>query len=274
MNNIDQQIVKIKSEKRIGIMTHVVVGYPSLGETVSLVKLMEKSRVDFVELQIPFSDPLADGPTIMKACEASLKNGTKVKDAFEIAKKLFKEVKIPLLFMAYYNTVFKYGTKKFCQDAKKAGISGLIVPDMPIEEEDQEHFMKYCIDAGLHHVRVISPSSTDERLAKNSKIANGFVYFTARQGITGAKNTLDPALISNLKKVRQIFKVPVAVGFGISKKEHIQAIKPHVDIAIVGSAIIDIINTAPIKFVPIKSGSGSGKGYQKEVEYFLKELRR
>lgn len=268
MNKIIQQLEKIKSEKRLGIMTHVVVGYPSLKETIELVKLMEQLGVDFVELQIPFSDPLADGPTIMKACEASLKNGTKVKDAFDIAKKLSKEVKIPLLFMAYYNTVFKYrrglfsdenGTKKFCMDAKNAGISGLIVPDMPLEEESEEHFIKYCEEVGLHHIRVISPASTDDRLAKNSKVANGFVYFTARQGITGAKNTLDPKLVSNLKTVRQFFKIPIAVGFGISKKEHIQAIKPYADIAIVGSAIIDIIN--------------KGKDYPKRVESFLKELR-
>lgn len=259
MNRIDQQIIKIKSEKRLGIMTHVVVGYPSLEETISLVKLMEKSGVDFVELQIPFSDPLADGPTIMKACEASLKNGTKVKDAFRISTELSKQISIPLLFMAYYNTVFRYGTKKFCIDAKNAGISGLIVPDMPIEEESEEHFMKYCIEAGLHHVRVISPASTDDRLVKNSKVANGFVYFTARQGITGAKSTLDPQLVSHLKQVRKIFTVPIAVGFGISKKEHIKAIKPYADIAIVGSAIIDIIN--------------KGKDYPKRVENFLKELK-
>ena len=258
MDKIQEKLQEIRKNKRLGLMTHVVVGYPSLRETIELVKLMERSGVDFVELQIPFSDPLADGPTIMKACEASLKTGIKVKDAFEIARKLSEQVKIPLLFMAYYNTVFKYGTKKFCQDAKKAGISGLIVPDIPIEEEENEHFMQYCNDVGLHHIRVISPASTDERLTKNSKVANGFVYFTARQGITGAKNTLDPKLISHLKKVRNVFKVPIAVGFGISKPEHVQAIKPYADIAIVGSAIIDIIN--------------SGKNYLKEVELFLQNL--
>lgn len=273
MNKIEEKLEQIKSEQRIGLMTHVVVGYPSLIETIKLVKLMEKSGVDFVELQIPFSDPVADGPTIMKACEASLKNGTKVRDAFDIAKKLSKEVKIPLLFMAYYNTVFQYGTQKFCKDAKKAGISGLIVPDMPLEEESEEHFMKYCEQVGLNHIRVISPASTDDRLQKNSKVANGFVYFTARQGITGAKNTLDPKLISHLKKVRKVFKVPIAVGFGISRKEHIQAIAPYADIAIVGSAIIDIINKAPIKFIPIKSGSGIGKDYPERIKSFLKEIQ-
>lgn len=259
MNLIDKQIEKIKNNKRIGLMTHVVVGYPSLEETIRLVRLMARTGADMVELQIPFSDPLADGPTIMKACEAALERKVKVKDAFEIARVLSREISIPLLFMAYFNNVFKYGTKKFCQDAKSSGISGLIVPDMPLEEEEKEHFMKYCQEYGLHHIRVISPASTNERLKKNARVANGFVYATARQGITGAKSSLDPKLINFLKRVRKEFKTPLAVGFGISKKEHIKSLKPYADIAVLGSAIIDIINS-------------SRQNYLKSVEYFLKEL--
>lgn len=261
MNKIDQQLEKIKNEKRMGLMTHVVVGYPSMDETEKLVELMANTGVDMVEMQIPFSDPLADGPTIMKTCEMSLENGAKVKDAFVLAKKLSQKVSIPLLFMAYFNNVFKYGTRKFCLDAKEAGISGLIVPDMPLEEEDKEHFIKYCKEFDLHHIRVISPASTYERLRKNSKVANGFVYATARQGITGAKSSLDSQLVSFLKKVKSEFKVPVAVGFGISKKEHINALKDYADVAIVGSALIDIINS-------------SRQNYLKSVELFLKELQK
>lgn len=244
MNLIDKQLKKIKHEKRLGLMTHVVVGYPSLYLTESLVKVMEDAGADFIELQIPFSDPLADGPTIMRACGKALENGVKVKDAFDLAGRLSKKIKIPLLFMAYFNTVFKYGTKKFCLDAKEAGISGLIVPDMPIEEEKEEHFMKYCLEAGLYHIRVISPSSTAERLKKNADVAKGFVYCTARQGITGAKKELDPEIASFLKNVRSYFDIPIAVGFGIGSKERIKQIKPYVDIAVIGSAIIDIINTS------------------------------
>ena len=113
MNLIDKQLAKIRKENRLGLMTHLVIGYPSTEITESLVKVMEDSKVDFIELQIPFSDPLADGPTIMRACEKALENGVKVKDAFEVVSRLSKQVKIPLLFMAYYNTVFKYGTKRF-----------------------------------------------------------------------------------------------------------------------------------------------------------------
>jgi tryptophan synthase alpha chain len=241
MNNIDKKLEEITSRKRIGLMTHVIVGYPSLEETVAIVKTMSESGVDFVELQIPFSDPLADGPTIMKACEESLRKGTKVSDAFKIMKTLSSDVSIPLLFMAYYNTVFAYGVEKFCKDAKSAGASGLIIPDIPIDEERNEHFYEYAKKYSLHTIQVISPASTEVRLKKNAKIANGFIYCTARQGTTGAKKDLDPTLKVYLKKVKEIFSVPLAVGFGISKREHIKALQNVSDIAIIGSAIIDVI---------------------------------
>jgi len=244
MNLIDKQLIKIKNENRIGLMTHMVVGFPSLDKTISLVKNMAEAGVDFVELQIPFSEPLADGPTIMGACEKALRDGVKVKDAFDVAAILSKDLEIPLLFMSYYNIVFKYGTEKFCADAKKAGISGLIVPDIPFEEEKHEHFNKFCKREGLKNIRVISPSSTAERLRLNSKSAEGFIYCTARQGITGSSKELDPNLKIYLTNVRKYFKIPIAVGFGISNKERLSQVKPFADIAVIGSAVIDIINNS------------------------------
>lgn len=242
MNLIDQQIQKIKQEKKLGLMTHVVIGYPSLTKTESIVRTMVEAGVDFIELQIPFSDPLADGPTIMKACEQSLTNGTKVRDAFRLAHRLSRQIKIPLLFMSYYNIVFKYGTKDFCKDAKSAGISGLIVPDVSLEEESQEHFIKYCNKSGLKNIRVVSPVSTIDRLQKNAQIASGFIYCVARQGITGARKHLDPNTAVFLKTVKKYFNLPIAVGFGISNKEHLDQLASYADIAVIGSAIIDIIS--------------------------------
>ena len=242
MTVLEKKLQELKSKGRIGLMTHVVVGYPTLDDTVNLVKIMAREGIDIVELQIPFSDPLADGSTIMKACEKALENGTRVKDAFNIMRELSQQVSIPLLFMAYYNTVFKYGTEKFCQDAKNVGVSALIVPDMPIEEEENEHFMRYYKTYGLNHIRVVSPASTDERLVKNARVAGGFVYATARQGITGVRESLDPKIVSYLKKLKKYFSISIAVGFGISKKEHIAVLAPHADIAVVGSKLIDVIN--------------------------------
>jgi tryptophan synthase alpha subunit len=241
MNKIDQKLVEIKKKKGIGLMTHVVVGYPSLHETISIVKTMAENGADFIELQIPFSDPLADGPTIMRACEESLANGTKVKDAFIIMKKLSDDVSVPLLFMSYYNIVFRYGVEKFCRDAKEAGASGLIVPDMPIDEEQYEHFYAFAKKFDLYVIHVIAPASTLERLKKNAALAKGFIYCTARQGVTDAKKELDPAISSYLQKVRKYFSIPVAVGFGISTKERVSSLKNKADIAIIGSALIDVV---------------------------------
>lgn len=260
MNTIQKQLEKIKTEKRIGLMTHVVIGYPTLNDTIKLIKIMVENGVDFVELQIPFSDPLADGPTIMRACEKSLKNGTRVADAFKVMKELSSQVPIPLLFMAYYNNVFKYGVEKFCRDAEAVGTSGLIVPDMALDEEKEEHFLANCKKYNLSNIQVISPASTNGRLKKNAVVANGFVYCTARQGITGAEEQLSPDLTSYLKKAKKIFPIPIAVGFGISKKEHIKMLTPHADIAVIGSAFIDIINKS------------DKEDMEKNIEQFIKNL--
>lgn len=254
MNKIDKKLSELKETGRMGLMTHVVVGYPSLEKTESIVRAMAKSGADFVELQIPFSDPLADGPTIMKACEEALQGGVRVSDAFDVAQKLSREILIPLLFMAYYNTVFHYGVERFCKDAKACGICGLIVPDMPIEEEENEGFSKCAAENGLSVIRVISPASTEERLKKNAAVVTDFVYCTARQGITGARTTLDKDLETYLERVRSYFSVPIAVGFGISKREHMQALTGKADVAVVGSAIIDVIHASKDENIEGKVG--------------------
>ncbi len=241
MTKLEQKLAEIRRRGRIGLMTHVVIGYPTLEKTVSVVKAMEQAGSDIVELQIPFSDPVADGPTIMHACEQSLEGGTKVKNAFSIMKSLSVSLPNPLLFMAYYNTVFKYGTDRFCKDAKEAGADGLIVPDMPIDEERNEHFFASCRNHGLHNIRVMSSASDDNRLRRNMAVANGFVYFTAHQGITGAKKHLDQHLVDHLNKIRRYTDLPIAVGFGISSRQHINALQNRADIAIIGSVLIDII---------------------------------
>lgn len=244
MSTIAGQFELIKKENRTGLMTHVVVGYPDLEMTEKAVLQMIKSGADFIELQIPFSDPIADGPTIMRACEKSLANGTRVKDAFRIMEKLSESTDVPLLFMAYYNTIFRYGTEKFCIDAKKAGARGIIVPDMPIDEESAENFYKYCREQNLSNIQVLSPSSTADRIIKNVKIARGFVYFTARQGITGAKDSLDADIRNKIENIKKYTDLPIVAGFGISKPEHVAALKGISDAVVIGSAIIETINNS------------------------------
>lgn len=261
MNTIDLQTKKIHERKTIGLMTHLVLGYPTKSATEKLILAMEKVGSDFIELQIPFSDPIADGPTIMKASEQALKNGVTVDDAFIIAKKMQRKISIPIIFMAYYNTVFRYGLDSFCRKAKIAGVAGLIIPDMPIDEEQYEKFNFYCDKYGLYSIRVMSPASNERRLKINAKDAKGFVYCISRFGVTGSRSELDPKLIEYLNRVKKFFKIPIAVGFGIAKSEHIKALKKTADIAIVGSAIIDVIE------------KNRNKDYIAEVEKFILSLR-
>jgi len=244
-NKIDEKLAELRSAKRKGLMTHVVVGYPSLEATAELVTAMADEGVDFVELQIPFSDPLADGPTIQSACELSLARGTKVRDAFLVAARLTKSVDIPLLFMAYFNTVYKYGVVRFCKDAQGAGIAGLIIPDIPLEAARHEGFLKACKANGLHNIITLAPTSTRERLVKNAAVATGFAYCMSREGVTGAQSGPGSDLPAYLTGVAAEMPVPLAVGFGISNRERLKAVLPYCDIAVVGSALVETIANAP-----------------------------
>jgi len=224
-------------------MTHIVAGYPTMKKCEERAIQFARSGIEFIEIQIPFSDPVADGPVIMKACEHSLDNGTKVKDCFNLMKRLSVKFEkegfqTKLLFMTYFNIAHKYGVQKFCKDSKQAGAYGLIIPDIPIDEESDENYLKECCANGLNPIQVISPITPEERLKKIAIVAKGFVYCVSRYGTTGAKSDLNPKLKSYLGKVRKYIKLPLAVGFGISSHAQIDAVHKHAEIAVIGSALI------------------------------------
>lgn len=241
-------------------MTHIVAGYPDLETSEKLIKLMTKNGADFVEIQIPFSDPVADGPTIMQANQKSLEAGTKVEDCFELMKKAVKiGVETKFLFMTYFNILHHYGVEKFCKKAAECGCYGLIIPDMPIDEEPQEKYLENCKKYGLKAVQVISPLTPQRRLKMIAKVADGLVYCVSKFGTTGQAGELNPQLSSYLKKVKKFIKVPLAVGFGISTRAHVDAVYKEAEIAVIGSKIINILN---------ESG-----GDLRKVEEFMKGLK-
>lgn len=246
-NKIDVQIKQIQKEKRVGIMTHIVIGYPSIKESMELLKVMIKAKVDFIELQIPFSDPMADGPTIMKANKGALENGVTIKDCMNFMAEASKITDIPLLFMGYYNLIYNYGVEKFMKDAKKAGAWGLIFPDIPLEEEEYEDYLKYSKKYDLYSIRVLSPASNEKRIKKNAKVSQGFVYFVARKGITGAKKEMDKELKKNINKLKKHIKIPIAVGFGISSREQVKKVGENAEIAVIGSAVLDLYKNSKKK---------------------------
>lgn len=240
MNKIEQRIEKIKRENRLGLMTHIVFGYPTVEESKKIARIMVEEGVDFIEIQIPFSDPVADGPTIMRANQIALKQQTKVRQAIEFMNEFSGETDAALLFMSYFNIIFKYGIKKFCEKAKKAGCSGLIAPDIPLDEEPSDQFINLAEKSDLIAIRVLSPASNERRLFLNAPFAKGFAYFTSHKGITGSKASFDLELEKNIKAIKKFINVPIAVGFGISEPEHIQFLKGKADIAVVGSAILNV----------------------------------
>ena len=247
MQKITDKLNQLKTENKMGLMTHVVVGYPDLETTEKLVIEMDKSGADFIELQIPFSDPIADGPTIMKASQISLENGIKPKDAFELAGKLDGKVSAPLLFMTYANILVKYGIDKFCQDAKDVGITGLIVPDIPPEEASE--YLEACEKNELVPIFIMAPTSTDKRLEKIAKVAKGVIYCVARTGVTGAETDFGTELDEFLARCRKFTDLPLSVGFGISKKEDVDFLKGKADFAIVGSQAIRILEEKGVEAV-------------------------
>lgn len=244
VNRIDERLAAYAAGQRKGLMTHVVVGYPSLASTSALIHAMDDAGADFIELQIPFSDPLADGPTIQSACETAIARGARVQGAFAIAAECATSVQAPLLFMAYANTVYRYGIESFCRDAAAAGISGLIVPDLPAEAASHEGYLDACCRHDLHNIVTLAPTSTDDRMAANAAVASGFVYCMSRQGVTGTHLGLAPDIREYLQRARGYLAVPMAVGFGISDRARLEQVLPYCDIATVGSALIERLASA------------------------------
>lgn len=223
-------------------MTHIVAGYPDMKKCEKIAVCMAKSGVSFIEIQIPFSDPIADGPTIMAANEKALSNGTTPEDCFKLIKRLKRKIKIPILIMSYFNILFNYGVEKFCEKAGKSGVYGLIIPDIPIDEEKHEHYLGACKKNKIHPIQVISPITTETRLKKLGEVASGFVYCISTAGTTGERKKLNPELENYLKRVRKTIKLPLALGFGISNRDQVMEASRHADIVVIGSKIINLYN--------------------------------
>ena len=230
-------------------MTHIVAGYPNMKKCKSVAKLMAESGVDFIEIQIPFSDPVADGPTIMGANQKALASGVKVKDCFQLMKELNSEIETPLLFMSYFNILHSYGVDKFCKKAKACGCYGLIVPDIPLDEEEHEGYLEACKNHGLKAIQIVSPITSEARLKKIARVADGFVYCVSRFGTTGVKAKLNLQLEKYLKRVKKYIDLPLAVGFGISNKKQVKMVGENAEIAVIGSKIMNSMNDGGLKAV-------------------------
>lgn len=239
---IEAKFNELKSKGEKALITFVTAGDPDLAATKDIIFTLERSGADIIELGVPFSDPMADGPTIQAAYERALKHDVHLTDVLGLVKEVREKSAIPIVLFGYYNPVYQFGLGKFAKEAKKAGVDGVLIVDLPAEEADE---LKSELDkAGIDFIFLLTPTSTEERIKLITSKASGFLYFVSVTGVTGARTAVSRKVPGFVKKVKRHTKLPVGVGFGISNPDQVREICANADGAVVGSAIINIIAKA------------------------------
>ena len=236
---IEKVFEDLRKNNRRAFIPFITCGFPSLEGFFELFRTLDKNNADIIEIGIPFSDPLADGPVIQATSKIALENGINTDIVFKSLIKIRKESNTPVAIMTYFNTIYRYGIEKFLKKAESSGVNGLIIPDLPLEEFNiyRSYFEKVNID----NIMFASLTSSKERLAVISKEGRGFIYCISVKGVTGVRNGINPEVVEFLKVLRSITNLPLALGFGLSNKEQINQVKDYCDGVIVGSKILSLI---------------------------------
>jgi tryptophan synthase alpha chain len=260
MGRIEEKFRELKQLNKKALITFVTAGDPDIEATIRIVKEMELRGADVIELGIPYSDPIAEGPVIQRANSRALQNGLKIKDIMGTVARIRKDVKVPILFLLYYNCILQYGIERFFEECVKSGVDGLIIPDLPFEERSELDVVTtgYPIDV----ITLVSPTSKD-RIEKVAKDARGFLYCVSSVGVTGMRSEFDTDFEDFFSKINKATDIPKALGFGISTPEHIKTLKKYCDGLIVGSAIV--------KQVEISRNSDEAV---KNVGEYIRDLRK
>jgi len=270
MSRINKKFEELKSKDEKALIAYIMAGFPNENSTITAIKGLIKGGVDIIEIGFPFSDPLADGLVIQNASTVSLDNGTNIKKFFSLIKKIRDLTDTPLVLMTYTNILYHRGYSKFIKEAKKAGIDGLILPDMSIEEADD--YLK-AAKGSVDTIFLISPNTSRERIQKISQSTSGFLYLVAIYGTTGIKSEIKNYTIKALKDVKNQTKgrIPVGVGFGVSQPSDVKKyISVGADAVIVGSAFLKLIEKTPHKKLEQKIASFA-KSLKKETKIFVRK---
>ena len=244
---LESYIRKRLDEKEILLMTHIVLGYPSFDDNFGMVAAMVEAGVDLMELQIPFSEPTADGPVIAHANQRALDSGVTVKDCLKLAQKVTSKFDIPFLIMSYYNILFRYGVTPFAALMSNCGLRGAIIPDLPPEEG--QAYMDAMQAHDLAPILIFSPTTSPDRMRYLAAFAKGFIYCVSRKGVTGTHTNFSEELTAYLKVCRRSTSLPLALGFGIKEKSEIDFLKGKADIAVMGSQTLRIMEQKGIAAV-------------------------
>ncbi|MFO7295567.1 MAG: tryptophan synthase subunit alpha [Caldicoprobacter sp.] len=241
MNRIDMVFNDLREKGSKALITYITAGDPNLGATADLIIEMEKAGADIIELGIPYSDPLADGPVIQRASARALNNGIKIADIMNMVRSVRQATQIPLIYLVYYNSVFKYGIDRFVKEAHDVGIDGIIIPDLPLEERGE--VFDITKQYGIHLIPLVAPTS-HQRIPKIVENAGGFVYCVSTTGVTGERDEIQTNIKDYMEEVSRYTDMPKAIGFGISNPDMASQLKDYCDGIIIGSAIVSLIEKA------------------------------
>ena len=243
-NRIDIKLAQVKASGRPAVVPWVTVGYPDVETSEALAEAIVRAGGDMLEMGIPFSDPLADGPTIQAASQRALEHGVNIDTALTLLRHLRgKGVEAPLIFMGYLNPLFHYGTKRFAENASAAGLDGIIIPDLPTDEA--RPYRDTLEEKGIYLIPLLAPTSSEKRIAEACEAAKGFIYCVSLSGVTGARSEVSANTAGLVSRIRQHTDLPVLVGFGVSLRRHVEEIGEYADGAVVASALLNAIDAVP-----------------------------
>lgn len=236
MNRIEMLFKNKHACGKSALILYVTAGYPDLETTEALLPALEKAGADMIELGVPFSDPIADGPVIQKASSDAIAKGTTLKKILSHVQRFRRQSELPIVLFSAFNPLYKFGLKKLVKECARIGVDGLLVPDLPPEEAGE--MISLCAEAGLCLVFLAAPTTSPERARLIVEKSTGFIYYISTRGVTGAREALDKSILSHVNSLKKMTKKPVAVGFGISTPEHVALLRGKADGIIVGSALI------------------------------------
>jgi tryptophan synthase alpha chain len=260
MDRLEKCFKELKNQHAKALVTFITAGDPVLSVTAEMIYLLESAGADIIELGVPFSDPMADGPTIQLSSERALAAGTTLKGILATVANVRTRSQVPIILMGYLNPVHAYGYERFCRDAVNAGIDGLLLVDMPPEES--EELLRYARTSGLNIIFLLTPTSDKARISTVQRLGRGFIYYVTVTGVTGARQIVSDTLANELEKVMRKVKLPVMAGFGISTPEQAASVAALADGVVVGSAIVKLFELY------------SGEKLKKELMKFVKAIKR
>jgi tryptophan synthase alpha chain len=239
---IEDTFKRLRKTRSTGLVTFTTVGDPDLARSAELLRAIDRAGADLLEVGVPFSDPLADGPVIQRASERALAKGASLREALALIERVRADISAPIVLFSYTNPLLRMGLARFAARAASVGVDGVLAIDLPIEEADE---FRGRLDAvGLDTIFLLSPTTTDERIRKAAALGRGFLYGISRLGVTGARDRVAAGAEALVRRIRALTEMPVAVGFGISRPEHVAEVGAYADAAVVGSALVSLIGEA------------------------------